>query len=104
MGDAISSSAIEHAAWLVSAADMMIFVAGAGMGVDSGLPDFRGEHGFWGAYPALGRQGLDFMSVASPRAFHEHPRVAWGFYGPPFIPLSPNALAALQSIAAVLRQ
>ena len=54
---------------LISQADGLIIGAGAGMGVDSGLPDFRGDEGFWRAYPALGRQGLDFQSIASPQAF-----------------------------------
>ena len=51
------------------------------MGVDSGLPDFRGEHGFWKAYPALGRAKISFDSIASPEAFEKNPRLAWGFYG-----------------------
>ena len=29
----------------------LLIGAGAGMGVDSGLPDFRGKEGFWRAYP-----------------------------------------------------
>src|SRR5690606_16896965 len=37
--------------------------------------------GFWRAYPALERSGLDFISIASPRAFRRHPETAWGFYG-----------------------
>jgi hypothetical protein len=37
-----------------SQADGLLITAGAGMGVDSGLPDFRGKNGFWRAYPALG--------------------------------------------------
>ena len=32
------------------------------MGVDSGLPDFRGGEGFWNAYPALGKLKIDFQS------------------------------------------
>lgn len=39
-------------AWLREA-DGLLITAGAGMGVDSGLPDFRGRDGFWCAYPAL---------------------------------------------------
>jgi len=77
----IDSTSIQEAAHLVATADMMLFVTGAGMGVDSGLPDFRGKEGFWRAYPALERSGLDFASIASPRAFRERPEVAWGFYG-----------------------
>ena len=51
------------------------------MGVDSGLPDFRGTQGFWRAYPALGRARIAFESIASPAAFDADPRLAWGFYG-----------------------
>jgi NAD-dependent SIR2 family protein deacetylase len=40
---------LEHAAALVHQADLLIVAAGAGMGVDSGLPDFRGNDGFWKA-------------------------------------------------------
>jgi NAD-dependent SIR2 family protein deacetylase len=68
-------------AGLLKNADGLILTAGAGMGVDSGLPDFRGPEGFWGAYPALGRARIHFEEIANPRAFHEDPRLAWGFYG-----------------------
>ncbi|MFC0168391.1 NAD-dependent deacetylase [Pseudoduganella danionis] len=69
------------AAELLLQADSLLITAGAGMSIDSGLPDFRGEHGFWRAYPALGRHGLSFYEIASPRAFRERPELAWGFYG-----------------------
>ncbi|WP_408293065.1 SIR2 family NAD-dependent protein deacylase [Paraburkholderia sp. RL17-373-BIF-A] len=51
------------------------------MGVDSGLPDFRGGEGFWRAYPALRHHGLSFEDMANPARFAEHPELAWGFYG-----------------------
>ena len=51
------------------------------MGVDSGLPDFRGPQGFWKAYPAYEHLGLDFADLANPRWFSEDPELAWGFYG-----------------------
>jgi len=69
------------AATLISQADSLIITAGAGMGVDSGLPDFRGPKGFWGVYPALGRAKMHFEDIACPAAFSAHPRLAWGFYG-----------------------
>ena len=72
---------LQQAAKLIEHADALIVGAGAGMGVDSGLPDFRGREGFWRAYPALGRAQVDFHSIASPHAFRAHPRRAWGFYG-----------------------
>jgi NAD-dependent SIR2 family protein deacetylase len=74
-------AAIERAAALVAEADALVIAAGAGMGVDSGLPDFRGNAGFWKAYPALAAEGTGFMDIATPAAFHADPRRAWGFYG-----------------------
>ncbi len=72
---------LQHAAELVEQADLIVVAAGAGMGVDSGLPDFRGREGFWQAYPALARSGIDFYAAANPARFAEAPRQAWGFYG-----------------------
>lgn len=68
------------AAW-IAAADSLIITAGAGMGVDSGLPDFRGPAGFWASYPALGKRKLHFNDIANPESFKVRPRLAWGFYG-----------------------
>lgn len=62
-------------------ADALLVAAGAGMGVDSGLPDFRGKDAFWRAYPALARAQIDFRTMASPGAFRRNPERAWGFYG-----------------------
>ena len=72
---------IAHAAELIAQSDALIVAAGAGMGVDSGLPDFRGKEGFWKAYPALGREQVDFHRIACPEAFRTQPARAWGFYG-----------------------
>lgn len=71
----------ERAADWLSRADGLLVTAGAGMDIDSGLPDFRGPGGFWGLYPALGRAGIAFESIANPAAFERDPRLAWGFYG-----------------------
>ncbi len=57
---------IAHAADLIRQTDAIVVGAGAGMGIDSGLPDFRGPNGFWRAYPALGRLQIRFESIASP--------------------------------------
>lgn len=66
---------------LLHSADSLLITAGAGMGVDSGLPDFRGNTGMWQAYPELGRRQMDFATIANPQAFAQNPRLAWGFYG-----------------------
>lgn len=72
---------IELAADWIRHARALLITAGAGMGVDSGLPDFRGPEGFWRAYPALGEAGLRFEDIAAPHAFKANPKLAWGFYG-----------------------
>ena len=72
---------MRQAAAAVEAAEALVVGAGAGMGVDSGLPDFRGTQGFWRAYPLYEKLGLDFASMANPRWFVQDPACAWGFYG-----------------------
>jgi NAD-dependent SIR2 family protein deacetylase len=72
---------IQAAAAAIADSTALLIAAGAGIGVDSGLPDFRGDEGFWRAYPALGRSGMSFRDVASPHTFSEDPALAWGFYG-----------------------
>ncbi len=73
--------ALDRAARTIADSDAILIGAGAGMGVDSGLPDFRGNQGFWRAYPPYEKLGLDFVSLANPRWFVEDPGLAWGFYG-----------------------
>ena len=75
------SAASERAARLIADADGLLITAGAGMGVDSGLPDFRGREGFWRAYPALAKARIDFEEAASPDTFRRNARLGWGFYG-----------------------
>ncbi len=71
--------AIMQAAEVIGKARALIITAGAGMGVDSGLPDFRGDEGFWAYYPSL--YGHSFSDMANPKWFEEDPFLAWGFYG-----------------------
>jgi NAD-dependent SIR2 family protein deacetylase len=72
---------LARAARALDEAEALLLTAGAGMGVDSGLPDFRGDAGFWKAYPPFAKLGLRFVDLASPRWFTEDPELAWGFYG-----------------------
>lgn len=74
-------ASFHRAADAINNADALIITAGAGMGVDSGLPDFRGNDGFWRAYPALAKAGIQFHEIANPAAFRAKPHLAWGFYG-----------------------
>lgn len=72
---------VEEAAAAVRRAKALLVTAGAGMGVDSGMPDFRGDQGFWKAYPPFAKLGLGFVDLANPRWFRTDPTLAWGFYG-----------------------
>lgn len=65
----------------LSHASALVITAGAGMGVNSGLPDFRGPEGFWQAYPPYRKLGLAFEEAANPEHFERDPQFGWGFYG-----------------------
>jgi NAD-dependent SIR2 family protein deacetylase len=69
------------AARALVSARVLVVTAGAGMGVDSGLPDFRGDAGFWKAYPPYERLGITFIEAANPLHFRRDPAFGWGFYG-----------------------
>ena len=75
------SRRFEQAAELLREAQALMVTAGAGMGVDSGLPDFRGDTGFWKAYPLYRRLGIGFIEAANPDHFERDPAFGWGFYG-----------------------
>ncbi len=66
---------------IIRNASALVITAGAGMGVDSGLPDFRGNQGFWNAYPMYEHLGLSFVQAANPEHFVDDPQFGWGFYG-----------------------
>lgn len=77
----MSRNLLNLAAAEIKKANFLIIATGAGMGVDSGLPDFRGKEGFWNAYPPIRKLGLSFAEVANPMWFEQDPEFAWGFYG-----------------------
>lgn len=74
-------SQIDQIKPFLNSSKSILIAAGAGIGVDSGLPDFRGQDGFWKAYPPLAKLGLKFEEMANPRWFYDDPHLAWGFYG-----------------------
>jgi NAD-dependent SIR2 family protein deacetylase len=76
-----ASEVYRNAADAIGRAGALVLTSGAGMGVDSGLPDFRGEQGFWNAYPMYERLGMTFVGAANPANFLQDPAFGWGFYG-----------------------
>jgi NAD-dependent SIR2 family protein deacetylase len=77
----LDQDTVTRAAAALAGAEALVITAGAGMGVDSGLPDFRGDAGFWRAYPPYQKLGLSFVEAANPARFEEDPTFGWGFYG-----------------------
>ena len=77
----VAQDTAQKAAEALQRADRLIITAGAGMGVDSGLPDFRGDRGFWKSYPMYERLGINFVAAANPELFERDPAFGWGFYG-----------------------
>ncbi len=73
------SASVQAAADAIRSTDALLIGAGAGMGVDSGLPDFRGPEGFWKAYPPF--RGRRFAEISTPHWFRTDSRLAWGFFG-----------------------
>lgn len=72
---------LTRAAQAVSKAKFFIFTAGAGLGVDSGLPAFRTKEGLWKAYPYFKKIGIDNLSeMSDPTWFERDPSLAWGFW------------------------
>ena len=61
----------QAAAAAIRAADALLIGVGAGMGVDSGLPDFRSPQGFWRAYPVF--RGHLFEEISNPIWFRTDP-------------------------------
>ncbi len=75
------AKSIKEASKTITNADAILITAGAGIGVDSSLPDFRGNEGFWKAYPPIAKLGISFSEMANPYWFQRDPYLAWAFYG-----------------------
>lgn len=53
-------------------AKKIVFVTGAGISQESGIPTFRGKDGLWRKY--------DAMELATIDAFYENPKLVWEWY------------------------
>jgi len=63
--------------WLKSA-DAMVINTGAGMGIDSGLADYRGSGGQWGSVES--ETGQSIFEVVNPKSLIENPQYMWTFF------------------------
>jgi NAD-dependent deacetylase len=56
----------------VKSSKKIVFVTGAGISQESGIPTFRGKEGLWRKY--------DVMQLATIDAFYENPQLVWEWY------------------------
>jgi NAD-dependent deacetylase len=56
----------------INDAQKIVFVTGAGISQESGIPTFRGKDGYWRKY--------DPMQLATIDAFYENPKLVWEWY------------------------
>jgi NAD-dependent deacetylase len=62
----------EQVADRLKKAEEIVFVTGAGISQESGIPTFRGKDGLWRKY--------DPMTLATIDAFYENPKLVWEWY------------------------
>ena len=92
----MNGTCLQNAAMAIAQADVQIALTGAGISVESGIPDFRSPDGLWKKYNP--------DEFATLRAFLENPAKVWQFFrdaGELLAEASPNpahlALAKLES-------
>uniref|UniRef100_A0A6A7G102 NAD-dependent protein deacetylase n=1 Tax=Hirondellea gigas TaxID=1518452 RepID=A0A6A7G102_9CRUS len=73
-------SEIAKAAHLLKSASSLLVIAGAGMCVDSGLPDYRSPNGFWNDYKPIRKLGISLTEMSESDWFRTNINLAWGFY------------------------
>jgi len=67
-----SNDMLEQISDKLRQAEKIIFVTGAGISQESGIPTFRGKDGLWRKY--------DPMKLATIDAFYEDPKLVWEWY------------------------
>eukprot|EP00440_Ansanella_granifera_P035109 gb/GFBE01038081.1/.p1 GENE.gb/GFBE01038081.1/~~gb/GFBE01038081.1/.p1 ORF type:complete len:371 (+),score=71.07 gb/GFBE01038081.1/:1-1113(+) len=67
-------ASLQRAAEAINDCEALIFTAGAGMGVDSGLPDFRGSTGLFKDRELA----MTYEEMSNDKWFGEDPAFAWG--------------------------
>ncbi|HET6370313.1 MAG TPA: Sir2 family NAD-dependent protein deacetylase [Nitrospiria bacterium] len=64
----------------IRSARRVLFLTGAGMSAESGIPTFRDRDGYWRNFPIFKEKGLAPQDLASPWAFRTVLHHAWAFY------------------------
>lgn len=70
----------ENAIRILERSARILFLTGAGMSADSGIPTFRDREGFWNRFPVYQGLALRPEELATGTGFMRHPERSWGFY------------------------
>ena len=70
---------INNASKVINDAEVLLIVAGAGMGIDSGLPDYRGPNGLWNTWHPARELNMRYEQLSTHELFLNEPNLAWGF-------------------------
>jgi NAD-dependent SIR2 family protein deacetylase len=81
MTNELDPDLVSRAADAVRGATAIVFASGAGMGVDSGLPDYRGNGGLYGDDQPFAKAGHGYVGMVTPKWFTLDPPFIWGNLG-----------------------
>lgn len=70
---------IKNAKSYIQDAECLLIVAGAGMGIDSGLPDYRGSNGLWNTWHPSKQYNMTYEKLSTHEMFETNIELAWGF-------------------------
>ena len=77
---ALYSQMISRVASYLKNCDSLIVFSGAGMSVDSGLPDFASDHGIIQKI-INNEKNMEYRDIINPKYFQDNPRKFWYIYG-----------------------
>ncbi|MBI4116409.1 iron dicitrate transport regulator FecR [Candidatus Pacearchaeota archaeon] len=76
----MNNSGLEESVKILEKSKNVLFLTGAGMSADSGIPTFCDSEGFWNNFPIYKKLGLNPLQLANGKFFKNHPEISWGFY------------------------
>jgi len=65
---------------LKAARPRLLIIAGAGIGCDSKLPDYRSSNGLWRDYAPFRNAGISLQQMSRSSLFRDDPTLGWGLY------------------------
>ncbi len=77
--DKQNKESIINAVNVIKNSEALLIVTGAGMGIDSGLPDYRGPNGLWNTWHPAKELNMTYEKLSTHENFLENPELAWGF-------------------------